>query len=138
MTVGEIIFYIFISLFAAIGGVYVYLMLRDIIYDCLFNGDNSNEAKDVKREKAKTVIVYNQCNQCAKERICKYSPEYIKAARKIDRAITCETANITLKCEEFLAKQPLTSRNATNRDLGSGEYLDYVNDGKGDVKPYED
>lgn len=118
MTVAEVLFYIFISLFAATGGAYVYIIVRDVVYALLFQEDNSNETKDIKTEKPKikTVTICDECSRCKKESVCRYSSEYIKVARKIGRAITCETANITLKCEEFLAKPSPFESDITNHE----------------------
>lgn len=140
MTVAEIVFYIFISLLAAIGGAYIYLMVRDVIYSLFFKEDSAKNTKEnnkTKNEKQKmeAIIIYDECKQCAKESVCKYSSEYHKDCENLKKIETCKTAKLTLKCEEFLSKQPSLSYKAVNN---RGGYMAYVNDGKEDVKPYED
>lgn len=139
MTVAEVLFYIFISLFAAIAGTRVTFMVRDAVYDLFFleNSAKTKENNKTKNEKQKmeAIIIYDECNRCAKESVCKYSSEYHKDCENLKKIVTCKTAKLTLKCEEFLSKQPSLSYKAVNN---RGGYMAYVNDGKEGTKPYED
>lgn len=49
-----------------------------------------------------------KCNCCCKENVCKFKENYIADCERIKQAINGKTTEVSIKCNEFMANQPIT------------------------------
>ncbi len=58
--------------------------------------------------------ISQKCNCCIKESVCKYKIDYECDCERIKQAIHGDTAEVSIKCKEFVSKSMTMTRELQN------------------------